>query len=266
MSMGFFAAGAMGQGGGGGGFTYPPKVIYDLLDLSTLFQDAAGTVPVTGDGDPVGLLVDATGGGRDQYQSDNSRRPTYRTSGGIAWLEITSGKFLRTDNGDLSFAQTAHVYGYRAETGVVNYANVFGVTHATSHVAPYYRTNTCVRTSGGFEWGITSNGSQQLDRNTDAAAVGNDVLMFAAHSGAWRSDTSAMWYPLARVNKTLQFASAPGTQTITYPNSTPGYIGAGAALNDLFVGRWYGGLVSDANVTSQAWIDEWEAWMEARMP
>ena len=31
---------------------------YDPSDLSTLFQDAAGTTPVTADGDPVGLMLD----------------------------------------------------------------------------------------------------------------------------------------------------------------------------------------------------------------
>lgn len=35
---------------------------YDPSDLSTLFQDAAGTTPVTADGDPVGLMLDKSQG------------------------------------------------------------------------------------------------------------------------------------------------------------------------------------------------------------
>jgi len=34
---------------------------YDISDLTTLYQDAAGTTPVTGAGDPVGLVLDAKG-------------------------------------------------------------------------------------------------------------------------------------------------------------------------------------------------------------
>ena len=35
---------------------------YDPNDLSTMFQDAAGTVPVTGAGQPVGLILDKSKG------------------------------------------------------------------------------------------------------------------------------------------------------------------------------------------------------------
>ncbi|WP_420229036.1 hypothetical protein ACOBWA_08420 [Psychrobacter sp. ER1] len=37
-------------------------VWYDPSDLTTLFQDAAGTTPVTKDGDPVGLMLDKSKG------------------------------------------------------------------------------------------------------------------------------------------------------------------------------------------------------------
>jgi hypothetical protein len=40
-------------------------VWYDPSDLSTLFQDAAGTVPVTASGDPVELMRDKSGRGND---------------------------------------------------------------------------------------------------------------------------------------------------------------------------------------------------------
>lgn len=36
--------------------------VYDPNDLSTMYQDAAGTVPVTGEGQPVGLLLDKSKG------------------------------------------------------------------------------------------------------------------------------------------------------------------------------------------------------------
>ena len=51
---------------------------YSPGDLSTLFQDAAGTTPVTADGDPVGLAVDKSGNAVDAVQSVSAARPQYK--------------------------------------------------------------------------------------------------------------------------------------------------------------------------------------------
>ena len=49
---------------------------YDPSDLTTLFQDAAGTTPVTAPGQPVGLALDKSGNGFHATASGTSR-PTY---------------------------------------------------------------------------------------------------------------------------------------------------------------------------------------------
>jgi len=53
---------------------------YSPGDLSTLFQDAAGTTPVTVDGDPVGLAVDKSGNEVNAAQSISASRPVYNVS------------------------------------------------------------------------------------------------------------------------------------------------------------------------------------------
>lgn len=50
-------------------------VWYDPSDLSTLFQDAAGTTPVTAAGQPVGLMLDKSGNGNHASQHTASKRP-----------------------------------------------------------------------------------------------------------------------------------------------------------------------------------------------
>ena len=60
---------------------------FDPSDLSTLFQDAAGTIPVTADGDPVGLMLDKSGNEYHASQSVSGRRAVYRTDGALHWLE-----------------------------------------------------------------------------------------------------------------------------------------------------------------------------------
>ncbi|MDO8983007.1 hypothetical protein [Cypionkella sp.] len=63
-----------------------PGAWYDPSDLSTLFQDAAGTTPVTASGQPVGLMLDKSGRGNHATQATAASRPTYQTSGGLSYL------------------------------------------------------------------------------------------------------------------------------------------------------------------------------------
>jgi len=61
------------------------KCWWDPSDLSTLFQDRAGTVPVLKDGDPVRLVVDKTGNGNHLKPDEGS---VYRTDGIRQWISI----------------------------------------------------------------------------------------------------------------------------------------------------------------------------------
>lgn len=60
---------------------------YDATDLSTLFQDSAGTIPVTAPGDRVGRWEDKSGNGYHLLQTSASARPTYQTDGTYHWVE-----------------------------------------------------------------------------------------------------------------------------------------------------------------------------------
>ena len=61
---------------------------YDPSDLSTLFQDVAGTIPVTADGQPVGLMLDKSGNNNNASQATATARPIYRTDGTYHWLQF----------------------------------------------------------------------------------------------------------------------------------------------------------------------------------
>jgi hypothetical protein len=61
---------------------------YDPSDLSTLFQDVAMTVPVTGDGQPVGAMRDKSGNGYHMLQPVAPKRPIYRRAFELHWLEF----------------------------------------------------------------------------------------------------------------------------------------------------------------------------------
>jgi hypothetical protein len=56
-------------------------------DPSTLFQDGGGTSPVTADGQQVGRWNDKSGN-NFFLTSPAPSRPTYRTAGGLSWIEF----------------------------------------------------------------------------------------------------------------------------------------------------------------------------------
>lgn len=60
---------------------------YDPSDLSTLFQDAAGTIAVASDGDPVGRILDKSGNGYHLSQTNTASKPSYHTDGVRHWIE-----------------------------------------------------------------------------------------------------------------------------------------------------------------------------------
>ena len=68
------------------GAVYIPKPIVN--GTQALFQDSAGTVPVTTDGDPVGRMLDQSGNGNHAIQTVSGSRPVYRTDGTLHWLEF----------------------------------------------------------------------------------------------------------------------------------------------------------------------------------
>ena len=50
----------------------------DPNDLSTMFQDVEGTIPVTGVGQTVALIKDKSGAGKNAYQVDTAKQPILR--------------------------------------------------------------------------------------------------------------------------------------------------------------------------------------------
>lgn len=75
---------------------------YDPNDLSTMFRDATGTTPVTGVGQPVGLIKDKSGRNNHAYQTTSASRPILRKNA------ETGANYLEFDGSD-DFLQTANI-------------------------------------------------------------------------------------------------------------------------------------------------------------
>lgn len=78
-------------------------VWYDPSDLSTMFQDSAGTTPVTAVGQPVGKILDKSGRGNHATQSTAGYKPLLQTENGRNYLAFDGlDDFLVTGNVDFS--------------------------------------------------------------------------------------------------------------------------------------------------------------------
>ena len=69
-----------------------PAIWYDASDLGTLYQDVAGSTPVSSDGQPVALIRDKSGNGRHLTQATASACPLFRTAAALRWLEFDGSK------------------------------------------------------------------------------------------------------------------------------------------------------------------------------
>ena len=86
---------------------------YDPNDLTTLYQDAAGTIPVTAQGQPVGLMRDKSGHNNHAFQTVSASRPILQrnaTTGAYYLAFDGADDFLRTSNIDFTSTDKVSVF------------------------------------------------------------------------------------------------------------------------------------------------------------
>ena len=110
---------------------------YDPSDLTTMFQDRAGTTPVTTDGQTVGKILDKSGNDNHAVAPSDAARPLYKTSGGLHWLQFDGvDDSLSTASFDLSLSTKASLFFGFNKTSDQNpawlFENIVGNTNGIS--------------------------------------------------------------------------------------------------------------------------------------
>lgn len=113
---------------------------YDPNDLTTMFQDAAGTIPVTGVGQPVGLIRDKSGRNNHAFQTTSASRPILRKNA------VTGANYLEFDGSD-DFLQTANI-DFTATDKVSLFAGVTKLADNTQIIAEL--SSNSVSNTGSF--------------------------------------------------------------------------------------------------------------------
>lgn len=213
---------------------------YDPSDLTTLFQDAAGTTPVTAHGQPVGLMLDKSGNGNHASQPTTASRPLYQSVGGLQyllfdgvddWLSTASINFTATDKVSV-FAGVRKLSD--AAAGILLETSVDSGVSAGSFsiIAP--------SSSGANSYRFTSRSAGVLGiAGTGAFAVAPDLAVLTG-SGDISGDRVSLRRNAAQVG--IDTADAgPGN----YDNY-PLYIGRRGGTSAPFNGHLYGLIIRGA--------------------
>lgn len=195
-----------------------PVAWYDPSDLSTLKQNSNGTGAVTTDGDRVGYIADKSGNGNHAIQATAGSRATYKTAGGLHWLEFDGvDDYLSADIADLgSLAET--IVGFRSITApangrIISGANIalFGATYLYMNQGAASLPATTISTGADFVCNCRLNGaSSRINVNrgtygTDATGPGAgaiaDITLCADSTGA--SPTNTRIYGLILVSREM---------------------------------------------------------------
>lgn len=234
-------------------------VWYDPSDFSTMFQDSAGTTPVTAVGDPVGKILDKSGRGNHASQSTSASRPVLQQdSGGRYYLSFDGTDDSLATSSITPGVDKAQVFaGARklsdAATGIIC---EFSPTIATNAGSFYLATHDSL----GAEWSASARG--------DAAATTNQ----RAYNTTLSPDTAVISATLdiAGDLSTLRRNGVAGTsgtgdKGLGNFGSYPLYIGRRGGSTLPFKGRIYGLIVrfSSANL-SDATISQVETWMNSK--
>lgn len=179
----------------------------DAQDASALFQDAAGTTPVTSNDHPVGLWQDKSSSGYHVSQStDDAFRPLYKTSGinghPALLFDASNDRLVRTVAQPWDI-QTGHVFAVIRTGAAVNNTDGYEVLSSRDDTSVLSMSPIRVRSSA---WRVSSTGA--LDGGTVAIntnylthtrsngtttvhrANGADVSLSGTNSGTWFADVT----------------------------------------------------------------------------
>ncbi len=233
---------------------------YDPSDLTTMFQDRAGTTPVTADGQTVGKILDKSGRGNHATAPSDAARPLYKTDGTYSWLQF--------DGVDDALVTSSFVWGTNKSTaciGILNNQSVgFGLPFAfgPNPVADAGSFGSYVNISAIGDYAVAAKGTTHCYLITAGAAIpSTDVATFTydLSQTAW-ADTLKL--RLNAVSASLTFGAGGdlgGGNFGTYPLN----IGRRGNNDSFLLGNIYSMIIRGALSTTGE-ITDTETWVNGK--
>lgn len=242
-------------------YSYTPAVLFsagqigawfDPSDTTTVFQDTAGTQPVTASGQPVALMLDKSGRGNHATQATPASRPIYREAGGKAYLEF---------DGIDDWLQTASI-NFSATNKMTVWAGVRKLSDAAQGVVVELTNAATNRFTISAPTGATAN---------FGFANGGSTIVFPSTAPSYPSPFSSVLTGIGDISgdvATLRVNGAQAAQVLTdqgtgnYANAAL-YIGRRGGTTLPFKGYLYGLIVRGA-ASSADQITKTEKWLNSR--
>jgi hypothetical protein len=234
---------------------------YDPNDLTTMWQDQAKLLPVTGEGQPVWHILDKSGNNNHAFATSSATRPILRQNAitGAYYLEFDgSDDFLRTNNIDFTATDKVSVFaGVRklsdAASGIVCELS----TNSFSADGSFYLA-TPVTTSPPGTDGFNLRGTTAINRThitispasvmyTASGDIGNKAIVFRTNgvtrvSGLVDVGTGKLGsYPL--------YIGRRGGVSLAFNGHIYGLIGIGKLVSDNETANIEKGLAKRLGVT-----------------
>lgn len=187
--------------------------MYDMTNPANLFQDTAGTIPVTSPLDPIGRVVDLTGNGFHQLQATATARPLWNDGAHFDGIDDLM-------SATVSMVANGFTYYFAASTKVMSWPT--GATKIYGVIGAYQsgtRTLNC-RIGGG---GITENSGVQTIGRDDNNLIPTSPIVGIVGIGNVALNSNVVHESMMTGSEVLvslrgvdSTASYTGTRTSTY--------------------------------------------------
>lgn len=212
-------------------------VWYDPSDFSTLYQDSAGTTPVTAVGQPVGRILDKSGRGNHASQTTAASRPTLQ--------QDSKGRYYLSFDGTDDGMATPSI-NFTGTDAVTVFAGVRKNSDAATGILAELSTNSD-STNGTFVLAASVSGNNYYAQSRGTVkSTSNATGYVAPHSAVLVAEAKISTDILRlHVNNAAPLSSATDQGTGNYGNY-PLYIGRRGGTTFPFNGRLYQLIVRGA--------------------
>lgn len=203
---------------------------YNPFDMSSLFQDAAGSTPVTASGQSVRRVNDLTGNGFNAIAPSDAARPTLTIAGGLSYLDVNGTNNWMNVTPTLNLGEVWwHVGGWRADADDDRF-------FATSNT---YRGASFLANTGRSVWVNSVDATVNIGPNTNGAGAANVYTVEQASTTSLSGRVNAI--AGSTITPYDDSGSTQGVALFSASNSS--------ALATL-AGRFYGGAFAPGALTS----------------
>ena len=220
---------------------------YDPNDLSTMYQNAAGTIPVTTAGQPVGLMLDKSGRNNHAFQTVSASRPVLQRN-------ATTGAYYLAFDGVDDFLQADSI-DFTATDKVSLFTGMRRLSDAGVSTIAEFSANSASNTNSFYLVGL-SNGATQFNSRGSGNSATVSSQRFPAPAHVITSSVGDISGKVSKIRvNSGGYAVNVGNQGTGNYGKYPLYIGRRGGTGLQFNGHIYGligigKLVSDNEIVN----------------